>query len=209
LIGYVPFALMIGVAARDSTDPLAAWAGAPLIFGGSAHLSVIELVGHGSGVATAVATGLLVNVRLTVYSASLVPLWRGAPLIQRLAAAAVVIDPTWMLARRRQEQPGTTGEQRAFFAGAAAVLALGWSAIIAAGITLGARGDVASFLGIGTPLCLSAVVAPHLRSAAGLRCVGAAGVVAALTSSWPAGTGLLMAMAAGATAGTSWTRRVR
>jgi branched chain amino acid efflux pump len=209
LIGYLPLALMIGVAAGRSTDPLAAWAGALLIFGGSAHLSVIELVGNGSGVAAAVGTGLLINSRLIVYSASLLSLWQGAPLRQRLLAAAVVIDPIWLIARRRQAQPGTPQERRAFFGGAAATLAAGWSAMIGAGILLGTPQDATSILGICTPLCLSAIVAPHLRTAAGARCVCAAAVVAALTSSWPSGTGLLMAMAAGAAAGSWWPWQVR
>jgi predicted branched-subunit amino acid permease len=209
LIGYLPFALTIGVAARGSTDPAAAWAGALLIFGGSAHLSVIELIGNGSGVAAAVGTGLLINSRLTVYSASLLPLWRGAPLRHRLLAATVVIDPIWLIARRRQAQPGTTRERRAFFCGAALTLAAAWSAMIGAGVLLGTPRGAASFLGICTPLCLSSIVAPHLRSAAGARCVCAAGAVAALTSSWPAGTGLLMAMAAGAAASSSWPWQAR
>jgi predicted branched-subunit amino acid permease len=209
LIGYLPFALTIGVAAGRSTDPLAAWAGALLIFGGSAHLSVIELVGNCSGLSCAVGTGLLINSRLTVYSASLLPLWRGAPLRHRLLAAAVVIDPMWLIARRREAQPGTPQERRAFFGGAAVTLAAGWSAMIGAGVLLGSPQDATSFLGICTPLCLSAIVAPHLRTAAGARCACAAAVVAVLTSSWPAGPGLLMAMAAGAAAGSWWPWQVR
>jgi predicted branched-subunit amino acid permease len=209
LVGYLPFALTIGVAAGMSSDRLAAWAGALLIFGGSAHLSVIELVGHGSGVVAAAGTGLLINSRLMVYSASLVPLWRGAPLRHRLVAAAFVVDPTWLIASRRQAEPGTIEERRAFFGGAAATLAAGWSAMIGAGILVGNPQDAASFLGICTPVCLSAIVAPHLRTAGGARCVLAAGVVAAWTSSWPSGTGLLVAMAAGAAAGSRWPRRAR
>jgi predicted branched-subunit amino acid permease len=209
LIGYLPFALTIGLAARGSADPLAAWAGALLIFGGSAHLSVIELVRQGSGVATAVATGLLINSRVAVYSASLASLWRGAPLRHRLLAAAVVIDPMWLIAVRRQDQPGTTAQRRAFFGGAGATLVAGWSALIGAGIILRTPQDATSFLAICTPLCLSAIVAPHLRTAAGMRCVGAAGLVAALTSSWPSGTGLLAAMAAGAAASSSRPWQVR
>jgi predicted branched-subunit amino acid permease len=209
LVGYLPFALTIGVAAGGSSDRLAAWAGALLIFGGSAHLSVIELVGNGSSVAAAVGTGLLINSRLMVYSASLLSLWRGAPLRHRLLAAALVIDPTWLIARRRQAQPGTEEERRAFFGGAAATLAVGWSAMIGAGILLGTPQVATSFLGICTPLCLSAVVAPALRTAGGARCVSAAGVVAAWTSSWPSGTGLLLAMAAGAAAGSRWSWQAR
>ena len=209
LIGYLPLALTIGVAAGDSPNPLAASAGALLIFSGSAHIAVIELVGSGSGVAAAVGTGLLINARLTVYSVSLLSLWREAPLRHRVLAAAFVIDPMWLIARQRQAQPGTTGERRAFFGGAAATLAAGWSAMIGAGTLLGTPSSATSFLGICVPLCLWAIVVPHLRTAAGARCVCAAGVVAASTSSWPSGTGLLVAMAAGAAAGSSWPRRVR
>ncbi len=209
LVGYLPFALLIGVAAGDSMNPLAAWSGALLIFGGSAQLSVIELVGDGSSVAAAVGTGLLINARLAVYSASLLSLWRGAPLHHRLVAAAAVIDPMWLIARRREAQPGTVDERRAHFAGAAATLALGWSAMMGVGVFLGVHHSPTAFLGICIPLCLSAIVAPHLRTAAGARCVAAAGVVAALTSTWPSGTGLLLAMAAGAAAGSWRTRKVR
>jgi predicted branched-subunit amino acid permease len=208
VVGYLPFALLIGVSAGASTDPLAAWAGSLLIFGGSAHLSVIELMGRGSGVAVAVCTGLLVNARLTVYSTSLLSLWRGAPLHQRLLAAAAVIDPIWLVATRRQDQPGTTAERRSFYAGAAATLAAGWAAMIGAGVVLGARHGATESLNICTPLCLMAVVAPHLRTAGGARCVVAAGTVAAVTPTWPSGTGLLAAMAAGAAAGAWRPRKV-
>jgi predicted branched-subunit amino acid permease len=209
LIGYLPFALTIGVAAGRSSDRSAAWAGSLLIFGGSAHLSVIELVGNGSGVSAAVATALLINSRLMIYSASLLSLWRGAPLRQRLVAAALIIDPTWLVATRRQEQPGTAEERRAFFGGAAATLAAGWAAMIGAGTLLGTPQVATSFLGILTPLCLSAIVAPHLRTAGGVRCVCAAAVVAAWTSSWPSGTGLLLAMSVGAAAGSRWRSGAR
>lgn len=209
LVGYLPFALLIGVAAGGSVNPLAAWAGGIMIFGGSAQLSVIQLVDGGSGVAAVVATGLLINARVTVYSTSLLSLWRGAPLRHRLLAAAAVIDPIWMVARRREAQPGTAGERRAFFAGAAVTLATGWCTFTGLGVLVGAHQGSTAFLGIGVPLCLSAIVAPHLRSAAGARCVVAAGAVAVGTASWPAGTGLLLAMAAGAAAGSWRPRAVR
>ncbi|HET8663885.1 MAG TPA: AzlC family ABC transporter permease [Nocardioides sp.] len=206
VLGYVPFALLIGVAAGGSPDPGAAWAGSLLIFGGSAHLSVIEMVGHGSGLAAAVGSGLLINARLAVYSAAMLPLWRGAPLRQRLLAAAAVIDPMWLVSSQREARPGTTEDRRAFYAGAAATLAVGWSTTMGVGVLLGAQHESTGSLGVFTPLCLAAIVAPHLRNPAGARCVAAAGAVAAVSSSWPSGTGLLAAMAAGATAGT-WSPR--
>jgi predicted branched-subunit amino acid permease len=201
LVGYAPFALLIGVAAGRSADPLAAWAGGLLIFGGTAHLTVIEQITDGSGLAAVVATGLLINGRLSVYSASLAPLWRDAPLPHRLVAAAAVIDPTWAVANRREAEPGSVNQRRRHFLGAAAALAFGWSAMIGVGIGLGAQPSGGSLLSVCTPLCLAAIVGPHLRSSAGVRCVVAAACVALLTTDWPAGTGLIAAMAAGAAAG--------
>lgn len=39
MLGYLPFAIMIGVAAGLSSDPLAAWAGSLLLFAGSSQLA--------------------------------------------------------------------------------------------------------------------------------------------------------------------------
>ena len=209
LLGYLPFALLIGLAAGRSENPLAAWAGSLLIFAGSAHLSVIELVDGGSGLAAVVCTALLINARLTIYSASLAPVWRGARRRSRLLAAAFVIDPMWLVTDRRRLQPGEPSEVRAFFWGAVAVLATGWSSMIGVGVVLGAQRGATDLLGACTPLFLSTIVAPHLRTAAGARCVCAAGAVAVATASWPAGTGLLLAMAAGAVGGGAGTSRRR
>ena len=105
--GYAPFALAIGVAAGASRDPLAAWAGSLLMFGGSAQLLVIGLVDSGAGVWAAVAAAVVINARLLVFSATMAPVWRGASVLRRLAAAAVVIDPVWALTSRRLARPGT------------------------------------------------------------------------------------------------------
>ena len=43
VLGYAPFALVIGAAVAKSGDPLAGWSGSWLIYGGSAHLAVAAL----------------------------------------------------------------------------------------------------------------------------------------------------------------------
>ena len=79
--------------------PLAGWAGSWLIFGGSAHLAAIRTLDQAGAVA-AILTGLLINARLLVYSASLARRWRGQPRWFRVAAAGLIIDPTWAAAER-------------------------------------------------------------------------------------------------------------
>lgn len=210
--GYVPFALVIGVAAGASPDPLAAWAGSLLIFAGSAHLLVIDLVGSGAGLWAAVTAAVVVNARLLVFSATLAPMWRNTSVLRRMAAAAVVIDPLWALTSRRMRQEGTMHVRRHYYAGAASVLLLGWTSAVAAGALLGGAvpdtgSGPAPLLQMCVPACLAAVVGPHLRTSSGARAVLAAVVVAWVGRDWPSGTGLLVAMAAAALAGSGMRRR--
>ena len=43
-LGYVPFGLLVGTAVGRSPDPAASWAGTWTIYGGSAHLAVLDLL---------------------------------------------------------------------------------------------------------------------------------------------------------------------
>lgn len=105
VVGYVPFALLVGVTVARSADPLAGWAATLPLYGGSAQLTLLELMAGGAAVWAAAGAALLVNTRLLVYSAALVPLFGTASVRTRLLAAAFVVDPTWLVAMRRAWAP--------------------------------------------------------------------------------------------------------
>jgi predicted branched-subunit amino acid permease len=205
LAGYMPFALVIGSAAADRGTPLAGWAGSWLILGGSAHLATMRTLDE-AGVAAAIFTGLLVNARLLVYSASLARRWGEQPGWFRFAAAGLIIDPTWVVADRHAGETVDLAEHRRYFLGAGLTLAAGWSGGMAVGAVLGARLDWLD-LQIAVPLCLLALVGTGLRRSGTRLVIVVAGVVALLTASWPSGTGLLAAIAAGSLAGVAVERR--
>jgi len=195
LAGYVPFALVVGTVAGANGPPLAGWAGGWLIFGGSAQLATMRTLGT-AGPAAAVFTGLLVNARLLAYSAGLARRWGDQPRWFRVAAAGLVIDPTWAVAERYAEGGAASDDQRHHFLGAGLTLAAGWSLAVGAGALLGARLGRLD-LQIVVPLCLLALIGPQLRAARDRPVIAAAAIVALLTSAWPSGTGLLVAIAAG------------
>ncbi len=78
---------------------------------------------------------------------------------------------------------------------------------VTAGAGLGSVATSAAALGIAIPLCLTAIVAPHLRVPGGVAAIAAGCVSAVATSSWPAGYGIPVAMAAAAAAGGLALRR--
>lgn len=206
LIGLVPFALLLGGVVGASVNPWAAWAGTLPIYGGSAHLAVLEPLGREAGLWVAVLAGALVNLRIVVYSAAIAPLWAGSRWWMKLTAAATAMDPTWMVAEHRAGQPGTTEERRAHYAGAAAVLTLGWLAAVSVGALSVHAVGVTEHLALALPLCLTVLVVPHLRRPDGAAAVAAAAGVVVLTFALPPAVVLPLAMAAAAAVGTFSSR---
>jgi predicted branched-subunit amino acid permease len=207
LVGYLPFGLLLGAAIARSTEVWAAWSGTVPIYGGSAHLTLVEMLRSDAGPWAAVGAALLINARLLVYSSALIPLWGTARGVVRLLAAAVIIDPTWMLATRRAERGGTLTQRRAHFVGAAIVLTVCWTFSVSAGVCLGGSPAVGGTLAIAGPLCLAAIVVPHLRTPGGFAAMIAAAGMTLAASSLPSGTGVLLAMAAAAIVGRISSRR--
>jgi predicted branched-subunit amino acid permease len=199
LAGYAPFALVIGATAAAEGAPLAGWTGSWLIYGGSAHLATMRTLGHG-GLVAAILTGLLVNARLALYSTSLSRHWASQPRWFKLAAAALLIDATWATAERHAERCPDARRQREYFLGVGLTLGVGWSLAMAVGAVAGARLDGLD-LDVVVPLCLLSLLGPGLRARDGRVVVVVAAAVAFLTTSWPAGTGLLAAIGVGCVAG--------
>jgi predicted branched-subunit amino acid permease len=198
-VAYAPFGVIVGTAVAAHGSALAGWSGSWLIYGGSAHLATLRTMDE-AGPVVAVLTALLVNARLLVYSAGLAQTWRDQPRWFKVAAAGLIIDPTFALAQGHAAGEPDPTAQRRYFVVAGLTLGTVWSAAVAAGALLGPRLDWLD-IGIVVPLCLVAVLGDALRESEGRRVVAVAATVALLTASWPAGTGLLAAIVAGIVAG--------
>jgi predicted branched-subunit amino acid permease len=198
VVGYAPFALVIGAFAAEQGSPWQGWTGSWLVYGGSAHLATLQAVD--SGVLVAVATGLLVNARLVVYSASLAHRWRDQPVWFRAVAAALVIDPTWAIAQRHAETGASPREQRSYFLASGLTLGAGWSAVMAIGAIAGTRAAGLD-LDVVVPVCLAALLGPALRDPVDRIAALAGAVTMVFTHGWPSGTGIVAAIAAGIAAG--------
>ncbi|MET1060917.1 MAG: AzlC family ABC transporter permease [Nocardioides sp.] len=195
LAAFAPFALVVGTAVASSSDPWSAWVGTWLVYGGAAQVAVLDVVAHGGGWVSAAIVGLLINVRLAAYAAAMAPAWRAEPARHRIAAAVMLTDAPWALARDRSR------DDPAYFLGAALALFLAWPAMVTAGAFVGSRVDAGPVADLLLPLTLGAVVAPQLRRRPAAAAIAAALVTAVVTSDMDAGTALLLAAAAGTAAG--------
>ncbi|MGN6577927.1 MAG: AzlC family ABC transporter permease, partial [Nocardioides sp.] len=194
-VAYVPFGLLVGTSVAASDHPLAAWLATWTVYGGAAHLAVLDVLGHGSGWVAAGAVGVLVNARLAAYSTAMAPQWRTASLRTRLLAGLLLTDAPWALARSR------TSGQRSYYLGAAGLLWLVWPALVTLGALGGGRFGALPVLGLLSAMTLGSVVVTQLRRRPVAAAAGAAALTAVPASALPAGAALGLAALVGTLAG--------
>jgi predicted branched-subunit amino acid permease len=136
-----------------------------IVFAGSSQLAAVGVLGAGGSVASAVLSGLLLNLRTLGFGMAIAPVL-GGPLPQRLVASQLMIDESAGLGLA-EEEPGRS--RRAYWAGGVAVFAF-WNAATLIGATLaGAVGDHLEDVGLDAafPAAFLALLAPRLREASG------------------------------------------
>jgi len=196
LLAYLPFGLLVGAAVAASDNPVAAYLATWTIYGGAAHLAVLDVLGHGSGWVAAAAVGLLVNVRLSAYATAMAPDWRSASARRRVAAGVMLTDAPWALARGHR-----AAGRRDYYFGAAGLLFVGWPTLVTIGVLAGQWVTALPVAGLLSAMTLGAIVVPQLRERPTAVAVGVATVTAVLTAGLPAGPALLVAGATGGAAG--------
>lgn len=200
VLGIVPFGVTIGTTAvSTAVSPLASWLGGPLIVAGSAHITVISLLGVGTSAIGVVLAALVVNARLAAYSAVLAPRFATQPRWFRWAGPFVLVDQTFALALTREEDDDRAF--RRYLITSSVVLLICWVAAISAGMALGPVVPVSWELWFSTPLLLTAMTVPSTLARPGLVAALTGALLALVLSELPLGLGLIMAILGGAIAG--------
>jgi predicted branched-subunit amino acid permease len=192
---YAPLGLVVGAHVAASASPLAAWFGTWVIYGGAAQLAVLDVLSHDPGWVTAAAVGVLVNLRLAAYATAMVPEWRTASLRRRIAAALILTDAPWALARTRSR-----GIQ-AYYFGAALTLLVLWPTLVTTGVFVGSHVEGHAVTALLVPLTLGAVVVPQLRQRPAAVAMATAVVCALATLQLSAGVALALVGVIGGIAG--------
>jgi len=104
--GMICFGLVLGITVETlGRDELSGIIGAAVVYGGSAQLTTVTLLSHGSALVLAVLSGVVVNLRLLLYSAAMGDRFAGQPRAFRWLAPYLLIDQTFLMAEGRRELP--------------------------------------------------------------------------------------------------------
>lgn len=210
LIVVVPFALLFGVVALEAGMDMAQVMGfSVLVLAGASQFTAVQLLSDNAPVIIVILSCLAVNLRMAMYSASLVPWLRDASGLQKAGVAYTLIDQSYALSIQHYERhPKLSLTQRlAYFFGTATVMCVPWIIASWAGAKLGSAipDDIA--LDFAMPITFLAMIAPMLRTPAHLTACFVAILGALLFAGLPSGTGLLIAAPLGMAAGALVERR--
>jgi predicted branched-subunit amino acid permease len=208
LPSFIPFGLICGIAAvQAGLGEVGAVAMSTLVYGGSSQAVLIQYLTSGAPLWVAIASGLVVNLRMAVYSADVSTLLHQATRGQRLMWALFLVDQSYLLSRASRDRNEFPGQEFAFYLGCTTATWTGWILINAAGALLGANIPASWELEFAVPLSFVVMVAPSLRSAPFIVAATAGGLAGLALFALPLKLGLICAGLIGTAAGALFARK--
>jgi predicted branched-subunit amino acid permease len=209
-----PFALLFGVIATDAGLTVGQAMGfSILVIAGASQFAAVQMITENAGIAFVLLAALAVNLRMAMYSASLVPYLGSAPMWQRALISYLNFDQTYItsIARYEARPEMTVSERVIYFFGVASPITPLWVIMTLVGVLAGTAIPDAWALDFIMPIMFLAMVAPMLKSVAHIAAAMVSIIVALLLVDMPSGTGLLVAagvaMLTGATVETLMEKR--
>jgi 4-azaleucine resistance transporter AzlC len=199
LIALIPFAVAFGATAvGNGLSSLEALAMSVVVFAGAAQLAAIPLLSAGASVAIVVLTVLIVNLRLTLYSASLAPHFKRLPVGWKGLLSYLLTDQAYAATITRFDA-GETEEpdKRWYYLGVALAIWVAFQAATLAGVFLGAWASWSWSLDFVLPLIFIALAIPAIKD----RTTGAAALTAGMTAVFAAALPLNLGLIAAALVG--------
>lgn len=210
IVIMVPFGALFGVLAVEAGLPLSqVMAFSMLVIAGASQFTAIQLMVDGVPAAIVILSALAVNLRMVMYSASMVPHLGAAPLWQRAIISYLLVDQTYALAQTAYdaEPAWSLGDKVAYFAGVALPVFPAWVGATWVGAVLGAQVPGSWQLDFAMPLAFVALVAPMLKTRAHVAAAFVS-VAGALMLTWvPWNLGLILAATLGMITGAEVARR--
>lgn len=196
LLVIIPFATLFGVVATEAGLNIAQVMGfSVLVVAGASQFAALQLMTENAPTVIVLTTALVVNLRMAMYSAALVPHLGAAPLWQRACIAYLNVDQTYALSQADFEATPkqSLADKIAYFFGTAAPVCPFWFAFTYVGAVAGAAIPPEFALDFAVPITFLALIAPALKTLAHVAAALTSVALALLLAGLPSGLGLIVA----------------
>jgi 4-azaleucine resistance transporter AzlC len=180
-----------------------------LVFAGASQLAAIELFGENAPVVVVVVTVLVINLRMTMYSASLAPYLQAFSTRWRAGMAYLLTDQAYALSVA-EFRADKSVDRKWYYLGTALSLWVVWQLCTVIGVVVGARVPESLPLEFAVPLTFLAILVPTITDSPSAVAAAVGGTIAVLGAGLPLNLGLITGGVVGVIAGlvveTGWTR---
>jgi predicted branched-subunit amino acid permease len=165
LLGVAPFGMIYGVLARGAG--MSAWdaqAMSSVVFAGSAQFMLVQLINLGTPALMMILTGLIINLRHALYSASISPYTKHLSPLWKAGLSYLLTDEAYAVVVMHYQKKTDIKYKHWFFLGAGLVLCELLQLSTAAGIFLGAQVPAIGF-GFHPGADLHCAAVPSIKTA--------------------------------------------
>ena len=212
--GCLPIGLVAGVISAEMNFSAATGIGqAFIIYAGTAQLAAIQFMTSDTMIVVAILTGLIVNLRLAMYSAAIAPHFKGLSTRYRMLSAYFLTDQSFAIGITRFteaeicNEPMSVQAKFRFHLAAGVTMWAFWCSAVAVGFLVGAGLPSNWSLEFFVPLSFLALLMPNLRDRPSIVAAITGGSVAVVAHGLPLNLGLFVAALCGITAGYVWDAR--
>lgn len=196
LFVITPFALLFGIIATEAGLNIVEVMGFSLaVFAGAAQFTAIQMMQENAPTLMILATSLAVNLRMSMYSASLTPHMGQLSLMQRAVLSFFLVDQSYaasMVEFEKRPQMSNS-EKVAYFTGTFVLVAVPWYIATFVGALVGTQIPESWGLDFAMPLTFIALSSPMLRTPAHLVAAFVAVVLSLVFFKLPYSSGVLVA----------------
>lgn len=191
-----PFGLLFGVVATEAgLDIVQTMVMTVLVIAGASQFAAVQLLSDHAPTFVVILTGLAVNMRMAMYSASLAPHLGKASLGKRALVAYFLLDQSYAVsvAEYAKTPARPLPEKLAFFFGSVSPIAPLWYGFTYIGAVAGKAIPPEYALDFAVPITFIAIVAPALRNLPQISAAFVSVTVALLLAWLPYNSGLMVA----------------
>jgi 4-azaleucine resistance transporter AzlC len=200
VVGAIPFGIIFGALAQNSGLSFeGAMAMSAFVFAGSAQFITTGLLAAGTSWPIIVLTTFVVNLRHTLYSATLAPHVSHLPQRWQVPLAFWLTDETFVVVAKRYAETPTSPYGHWYYLGSAFFMYLNWQLCTLLGLTFGRFLPNAAQWGLdfAMPVTFIGMVIPYLKNRPMVATVFVSGLLALVTYPMPNKLGLIIAALAG------------
>ncbi|MCT4557529.1 MAG: AzlC family ABC transporter permease [Pelagimonas sp.] len=205
-----PFAMLFGVISVEAgLNVYEALAFSVVVIAGAAQFTALHLMSENTPTFIVLASALMVNLRMAMYSAALTPHLGSLPLWKRGIVAYLIVDQSYASAALDYEKnPDQTPAQKlGYFLGVCSPIIPFWYACTILGALVGEAVPPSLGLDFALPITFIAMIGPALRTWPH-RVAAIVATAMALCFAWlPYNLGLMVAAVTGMMAGAEMERR--